>query len=249
MDEDFTHILFRYQKMATDVFELKYPDVVAVCQRESCSDEFWETYIARHYGIEEYRNPRNVPVSPREIASIAYQLLEYIFSRQAYPTANFIPTFFRFIYEPHVINPHNVITTFEKLFVIRAHGHVFPRPMPDFISAMDLLNYLEIYQPEMIPQLIESVIEIPFSTMENIRYRGIRPMTIPWDQMIRHSTEYLTPHGSRIFDFNVDILKFLTSTYLEPAISRSPMTRQIIQLGYAMSNYYYVKLNHGLKSV
>ena len=235
--------------MATDVFELKYPDVVAVCQRESCSDEFWETYIARHYGIEEYRNPRNVPVSPREIASIAYQLVEYIFSRQAYPTANFIPTFFRFIYEPHVINPHNVITTFEKLFVIRAHGHVFPRPMPDFISAMDLLNYLEIYQPEMIPQLIESVIEIPFSTMENIRYRGIRPMTIPWDQMIRHSTEYLTPHGSRIFDFNVDIPKFLTSTYLEPAISRSPMAKQIVQLGYAMNTYYYDKLNQEFKSI
>ena len=114
---------------------------------------------------------------------------------------------------------------------------------------MDLLNYLEVYRPDMVPQLIESVLEIPFETAENIRYRGIRPTKFDWDQRIRQSTEYLTPYGSRILDFNVDILKFLISSYFEPATSRSPMTKQIIRLGYTMSDYYYAKLNYDFKLI
>lgn len=234
--------------MATDLFDLNYPDVVAKCG-EFCNEEFWGRYLEQHYGIEEYRNPRDVPILPREIASLAYQLLDYIFSRQIYPTANFVPAFFMYIFEPYVINHGNIIATFERLFVIRSHGEIFPHPIPEFISAMDLLNYLDIYRPEMVPQLIESVLEIPFDTIENVRYRGIRPTQFDWDQRIRQSTEYLTPYGSRIFDFNVDIPKFLTSSYFEPATSRSPMMKQIIRLGYAMNDYYYNKLSHEFGSL
>ena len=82
--------------MDSDLFDLNYPDVVARCQssEEFCNNEFWWKYLEQHYGIEEYRNSRNVSILPREIASLAHQLLNYIFDRKVYPAREFRPLVF-----------------------------------------------------------------------------------------------------------------------------------------------------------